>query len=164
MLPDCWHQFWNPQAWVIFLCGQGCPGSRGCGMAKVRLSSRNGSKAELPWPCSGSEWDGIRAAFPSEETHIQDANCACCLWACSPQAFLPVWESLCLWKCLRWSLEYDLSGSSPWQWLLAAAGCSLWCLCITCQESSLAQVQSSFQAFLYPQGLMQQRTSQLLLS
>lgn len=48
-------------------------------MAKVRLSSRNGSKAELPWPCSGSEWDGIRAAFPSEETHIQDANCACCL-------------------------------------------------------------------------------------
>lgn len=46
------------------------------------------------------------------------------------------------------------SGSSPWQ---QGTGCcclvSPWCLCMTCQESSLAQLKPSFQAFLYPQGL-----------
>lgn len=53
--------------------GRAAPGSRGCGMAKARLSSGNGSEAVASLAVlsrHGSERGDIRATFPSQETHI----------------------------------------------------------------------------------------------
>lgn len=50
--------------------------------------------------------------------------------------------------------RYGLSGSKARGCrLLAAAVRSLRCLCIPCQESSLSEAKSSFQAFVHPWGV-----------